>query len=366
MPLLPPQPLPEFDRARLVRLCAHFAGEPRVAEDLAQETLLEAWRNAHKLYDASGYQAWLAAIARNVCWRWRRRNGRELAHVHPEAEAESEGPAEAFDLEIDLERSELAFLLDRALALLPEATREVLVARYVFESPLEEIAGRLGVSEGNVAVRLHRGKLALRRLFNTELQPEVRELGLRPSPQLQTTRLWCPVCGQRRLEGRLNAQAGDLLLRCPECYAARGITFRHTRGLPQVLNKTRSIRAALTQLYGWSEAQFSQAPPMCAFCGRAIQPRARQTALTGTFWDCSCTACGGVNTIAVSNRVMASPLGQQFWKRHPRLRYLPERAAEAEGAAALWLGWESLTTRERLEVLVARETFQILRVLRND
>lgn len=360
------QPLPEFDRARLVRLCAHFAGEPRVAEDLAQETLLEAWRNAHKLYDASGYQAWLAAIARNVCWRWRRRNGKEHTHLNPDVEVESGQPAEAYDLEIDLERSELAVLLDRALALLPKATREVLVARYVFESPLDEIAGRLGVSEGNVAVRLHRGKLALRRLFNTELQPEIHELGLRPSPQLQITRLWCPVCGQRRLEGRLNAKAGELLLRCPDCYAARGITFRHTRGLPQVLNKTRSIRAALTQLHGWSDEQFSQLRPVCTFCGRAIQPQVRHTAQTGSYWDCSCTACGGVNTIAVSNRVLSSPLGQQFWKRHPRLRYISERTTEAEGAPALWLVWESTTTHERLEVLVARETFQILRVLKNN
>lgn len=363
---LPPPSLPEFDRARLVRLCAHFVGEPRVAEDLAQETLLEAWRNAHKLYDASGYQAWLAAIARNVCWRWRRRSGQESAHLNPEVDAESEHPAETYDLEIDLERGELAALLDHALALLPEATREVLVARYVFESPLEEIAGRLGLSEGNVAVRLHRGKLALRRLFNNELQPEVDELGLRPSPQLQTTRLWCPICGQRHLKGRLNATAGELLLRCPDCYAARGISFRHTRGLPQVLNKARSIRAALTQLYHWSDEQFSRPQPMCAFCGQAIQPRTRHTALAGSYLDCSCAACGGVNTVAVSNRVMASPLGQQFWKRHPRVRYLPERPTEAEGTSALWLGWESITTHERLEVLVAREMFQILRVVRND
>jgi RNA polymerase sigma-70 factor (ECF subfamily) len=361
------QPLPEFDRARLVRLCAHFAGEPRVAEDLAQETLLEAWRNAHKLYDASGYQAWLAAIARNVCWRWQRRNGRELAHVHPETETESERPAEAFDLEIDLERSELALLLDRALAFLPEATREVLVARYIFESPLEEIAGRLGLSEGNVAVRLYRGKLALRRLFNTTLQPEVSELGLRPATtQLQLTRLWCPICGQRRLEGRLNAAAGDLILRCPECFRTRGITFRYTRGLPHVLSKTRSLRAGLIHLWRWSDKQLASNQPSCVFCGQAIQPRTRHFALAGTYLDCSCAACGGVNMVSVSNRVMASALGQQFWKRNPRLRFLPERPTEAEGTSALWLGWESVTTRARLEVLVARETFQIVRVLRAD
>ena len=68
-----------FDRARLVRLCAYLAGDADVAEDLAQETLLEAWRHADKLHDVTGRARWLAAIARNVCLRWGRRRGRDLS-----------------------------------------------------------------------------------------------------------------------------------------------------------------------------------------------------------------------------------------------------------------------------------------------
>src|SRR5215211_2105052 len=52
-------------RRRLVRLCATISGDSNAAEDLAQETLLEAWRNAHKLHDPSGADRWLAAIARS-------------------------------------------------------------------------------------------------------------------------------------------------------------------------------------------------------------------------------------------------------------------------------------------------------------
>ncbi|HYX49089.1 MAG TPA: sigma factor, partial [Ktedonobacteraceae bacterium] len=37
------------ERTRLVRFCAHLTGNPDAAEDLAQETLLEAWRNQQKL-----------------------------------------------------------------------------------------------------------------------------------------------------------------------------------------------------------------------------------------------------------------------------------------------------------------------------
>src|SRR5215218_2430569 len=68
----------EAQRARLVQLCAALTRDRHAAEDLAQETLLEAWRNREKLHDASGAERWLAAIARNVCLRWARRRGHEL------------------------------------------------------------------------------------------------------------------------------------------------------------------------------------------------------------------------------------------------------------------------------------------------
>src|SRR5215831_13938863 len=38
-------------RARLIRLCSRMTGRSDVAEDLAQETLLEAWRHLHSLRD---------------------------------------------------------------------------------------------------------------------------------------------------------------------------------------------------------------------------------------------------------------------------------------------------------------------------
>ncbi len=56
------------ERQRPVRLCARISGSRR-GGDLAQETLLEAWRNLAKLHDRTGIDSWLAAIARHVCRR---------------------------------------------------------------------------------------------------------------------------------------------------------------------------------------------------------------------------------------------------------------------------------------------------------
>src|SRR5919199_4765445 len=70
-----------LERARLVGLCTRLTGDSDVAEDLAQETLYEALRNAHKLRDPCGRSQWLSAIARNVCRCWSDKQGRERRHI---------------------------------------------------------------------------------------------------------------------------------------------------------------------------------------------------------------------------------------------------------------------------------------------
>ena len=55
--------------SRLVRLCTQLSGSSEAAEDLAQETLYEAWRHRDHLDDPQGQARWHTAIARNVCLR---------------------------------------------------------------------------------------------------------------------------------------------------------------------------------------------------------------------------------------------------------------------------------------------------------
>ena len=47
------------ERDMLVRYCAHFTGDPLVAEDLAQQTLLEAWQKSDTLYNRQVREYWL-------------------------------------------------------------------------------------------------------------------------------------------------------------------------------------------------------------------------------------------------------------------------------------------------------------------
>src|SRR6266566_387651 len=167
------------ERSRLVRLCTQLSGSSQVAEDLAQETLYEAWRHRDQLHDPQGQARWHTAIARNICLRWRTLRSRDATHLlrppsHDLGEPSSleQELVDPTDLEADVERSELTDLLERALQLLPAPTRHVLVARYVEELPYAAIAEQMGLREGTVKVQAHRGKLALRQVLTTRFREE--------------------------------------------------------------------------------------------------------------------------------------------------------------------------------------------------
>src|SRR5690349_4353217 len=67
------------ERARLVRYCTRITGDPHAAEDLVQQTLLEAWQHAHRISSPDLRGPWLFGVARNVGLRWLRTQGRESA-----------------------------------------------------------------------------------------------------------------------------------------------------------------------------------------------------------------------------------------------------------------------------------------------
>jgi RNA polymerase sigma-70 factor (ECF subfamily) len=215
-------PLPARDllwspdrRARLVRLCAAFTGDPSAAEDLAQETLLQAWRLQDRLTDPSGADAWLGAIARNVCRRWLRARGSSA--VPTSDDAVLEGASEARDLDSVLEREELVELLDRALGLLPEATRAALVGHYVDELSHAEIAERLGTSADAVSMRVSRGRSRLRYLLETRFADDAVAEGwsTREDSGWRPTRLTCPDCGAGTMVMRHSAD--EVAFRCTTC-----------------------------------------------------------------------------------------------------------------------------------------------------
>ncbi len=178
-------------RPRLLRL-ARLRGVPAdVAEDVVQETLLEAWRCVDRVYDPTGIHRWLDEICRNICRRYARGHALEQRHAHlpipaPDDDGDDATTAllndipdsDAADPIEELTRQDMALLLDHALGLLPGNAREVVELCYLRELPQREATDRLGLSLSALEARLHRARRQLRALFNGPLRGEAEAFGL--------------------------------------------------------------------------------------------------------------------------------------------------------------------------------------------
>jgi RNA polymerase sigma-70 factor (ECF subfamily) len=363
-------------RARLVRLCAAISRDPSVAEDLAQETLSVAWRRRHSLRDPQNTSAWLNGIARNVCRHWlrRRRGPAAPAAGHPD-DAPPLDPADDFDLELELERSELAALLDRAMARLPAATRAALVARVVDGLPQAEIARRLGTTEGAVEARLHRGKLLLKKVLTTDLRDDARAYGLLgPEHEWQQSRIWCPGCGRTRLLGRFEGSSW-LEMRCPDCCDAPDGSLISGGG-PSFYAGVSGFRAALSRLTRWAYPRTHGLAPRspgtitCWECRGAVPYRVEPAYEPGVpammrgrlYLKSRCPRCGCAVSTLLAGNTICLPEGARFWRDHARLVLLGERVVEAEGGPALVASLGDRASAARLDALFALDSLRVLAV----
>jgi RNA polymerase sigma factor (sigma-70 family) len=160
--------------ARLSTLARRLVGDAE-AEDLTQETLLQAYLGLDRLRDRERFSAWIYGIALNLAkMRLRSRRNGVLPGVEAGAErlaalvAAEPSPAEV------VEARELWSLVERAVAVLPPAERRAVLMHYVDGLSCEEIAALLGVPAGTVRVRLHRARGRLRDRLSY-LAPTTRE-----------------------------------------------------------------------------------------------------------------------------------------------------------------------------------------------
>lgn len=135
----------------ILRLCALLLGDPALAEDAAQETMLRAWRGWDAFRGDCTERTWLTAIARNVCrsllrspWHTRRTDWTELEAL-PAPRAEPEDGA-----------------VLRAVLDLPVKYREVVVLHYYQELSAGEIGRLLRLSKHTVTTRLRRARERLK------------------------------------------------------------------------------------------------------------------------------------------------------------------------------------------------------------
>jgi RNA polymerase sigma factor (sigma-70 family) len=127
--------------------------DAHLAEDVVQETFIEAYLNLPKLREPAAFAGWLRRIVFKQADRLLR--GKHLSTVPLELAADFDLPTEDLDPALLIEGSERQGVIRQAIATLPEQERMVTLLFYGSGYTIKEIAAFLEISPGAIKKRLY-------------------------------------------------------------------------------------------------------------------------------------------------------------------------------------------------------------------
>jgi RNA polymerase sigma-70 factor, ECF subfamily len=147
-------------QTRLWRQAVALCGDAALAEDLAQDTLVEAWKSLRRYNGRCQFFTWLCAILLNR-YRNSRRGKRPLSFLAfaggeegaLQREIEQTADNEPLPDQAALLREQAA-LVRQCVQALPPKHQQIIYLRFYVDDSLEGIAAALGCSVGTVKSRL--------------------------------------------------------------------------------------------------------------------------------------------------------------------------------------------------------------------
>lgn len=141
-------------QVRNFRIALRMLGDPKEAEDAAQDAFLQAWRGLPRFRAQSSFSTWIYRIVTNRCLNLRRAR-KPIQPLLWDRETKEPGP------EVSVESREQLLALRGAILQLTSEQRAVFVLRHLEGLSYEGIAEILGISQAAVKSRLHRARLEL-------------------------------------------------------------------------------------------------------------------------------------------------------------------------------------------------------------
>ncbi len=158
------------DRHRdvMYRVALRMCGEKEDAEDTLQEAFVKAFMFLESFRGDSSFRTWLFRIAANSCFASRRKKQVDALSLDSYFENRDGSPAPmevpdwSFDPEKHLLDKEMAGMLERQIAALPQEYRLVLILRDIEGFSAQEVSEITGLSIPAVKSRLHRARVFVR------------------------------------------------------------------------------------------------------------------------------------------------------------------------------------------------------------
>jgi len=143
--------------ARLFRLAMWLERNTADAEDVVQDTMMQALRSFHRFQPGTNCRAWLITILQRVVSNRRRAKGRSILVSDPDDRIAQTVPFVPPVPETLTDETVLA-----SLQRLPTAFQEVIILCDIEDLSYKEAAEALAIPIGTVMSRLHRGRAQLR------------------------------------------------------------------------------------------------------------------------------------------------------------------------------------------------------------
>ena len=134
------------------------------AEEITQDTFLQAYKKLSTLKNPNQFAGWLYVIANRLCINWLNRHKPAMQSLEDTSMAEIEESAYTHYVSEQREAEDAKYrheIAQRLLSKLPESERTVMTLYYLGEMTAKEISKFLGVSVNTITSRLRRARARL-------------------------------------------------------------------------------------------------------------------------------------------------------------------------------------------------------------
>jgi RNA polymerase sigma-70 factor (ECF subfamily) len=155
---------------RIVNFLFRYTGNHETAEDLAQDTFIKLFRSKHLYKSIAKFSTWFYTIAINTAKTWLKNEGR-IDTISINLGFDEDGEKD-FDIESrDITPDDYAnarieeYYIQKALSMLDDKFREIIILRDIQDLDYEEIAEITGLPIGTVKSRINRAREKLKNLL---------------------------------------------------------------------------------------------------------------------------------------------------------------------------------------------------------